>query len=128
MTTIDELIENNQFEDFLNEVEHITDGNAGKIKQHDPVWRLVALKKAHASDTCLNMVINIAMLFQDIEAARKLLLKYGKGAIIGKFEELGFTFNKDEDNNFDAIYFDPQKLLAINNDEQVPGQLSIKID
>lgn len=122
-TTVKELKENGQWEDFLEKVEHITDTNAVKLTNHEPIWEMVLLKKAHASDTCLNMVINIAMLYQDIDAAKDLLLKLGRKHIYNQFGQLGVEFDFDENGALNKASFVPENLKAINNDPQIANLL-----
>lgn len=118
-TSIEALKANNQFDIFCKEVQHIGDKNSMKLLEHEAAWNIVSLKKAHASDTCLNMVINIAMLFQDQDAAKDLLMEYGKEAIMEKFEQFGFEFSFDEDGDLENFVFCPQNIQCINNDSQL---------
>lgn len=117
--TLDELKANNQLNDFYNEIQHIGDSNSMKLIKHEAIWNMVELKQAHASDTCLNMVINIAMLFQNVDKASELLMDYGTKAIFEKFEQFGFKFTFDEDRVLDHINFCPENIKEINNDSQL---------
>lgn len=121
--TIDELKANNQFDEFLNSIDVICDANAMKLLEHNLVWTMLDLKPAYASETSLNMVINIAMLFQDSDKAKELLLELGQEQLFKMFKEIGAQFIFDADGAIEKVEFDFDKLQAINNDPQVANWL-----
>lgn len=96
--------------DFLNKVEMLGDLNAFKLENFNPEFELVELKAAYASDSKLNTVVNMALMFADQDKALKLILRKGKEKITSHFASLGLDFEVNENGemipnplNFDVI-------------------------
>lgn len=83
------------FEDreaFFNKIEMLGDMNAFKLEKFNPVFKLVKLKEAYASDSESNMVVNMAMLHVAPEEAKAFLIRKAKEQLCSRFKKLGVEF------------------------------------
>lgn len=113
-----------QLMELASNLDGVFDENCMKLVKHDEVFDLVCLKKAHQSDTGLNMVINFMMLLQNESKAIELLESRTRKSIMDKFEQLGVYIKLSEDgSSIESVDIDPEKFVRYNNDSQTANWL-----
>lgn len=103
---------------YSKDLDGLFDENCMKLVKHDTVFDLVCLKKAHQSNTGLNMVINIMMLMQNDEKAIKVIEQKVKKTIMRKFDEAGVYIELADNGNIKNVSIDNEKFIRYNNDTQ----------
>lgn len=109
------------FEDreaFFNKIEMLGDMNAFKLEKFNPVFTLVKLKEAYASQSESNMVVNMAMLHVAPEKSREFLAKRAKEQLCAEFKTLGGEFAIDENGNPIPVKFAFEESNELNNSSQ----------
>lgn len=109
------------FEDreaFFNKIELLGDMNAFKLENFNPVFKLVKLKEAYASDSESNMVVNMAMLHVAPKEAREFLFRRAKQQLCERFNKLGATFELNEKGMPIPTSFKFEESKGLNNSSQ----------
>ena len=109
----DELLEK-----LYRNIEGLFDKNGLKLA-HDrelkvPEMTMTIMKKAHQSDSSLNMVVDIAMLIASSRETSKLLEERGRQHILDSLASLGVDITFDEDGNLDDVKIDYEKIKGVN--------------
>lgn len=103
---------------FFNKIEMLGDMNAFKLDMFNPVFKLVKLKEAYASQSESNMVVNMAMLQVAPEEAREFLIRRTKEQLCEKFTKLGVKFSINEAGMPVPNSFELEATDALNNAPQ----------
>ena len=104
--------------EFFNKIEMLGDMNAFKLDMFNPVFKLVKLKEAYASQSESNMVVNMAMLQVAPEEAKEFLIKRAKEQLCRKFAKLGVSFELNAEGMPIPTEFKLEASKEFNNSSQ----------
>ena len=102
----------------INNIDGLFDGNAMKLFKHDPDFDVVVMKKAHQSDSCLNMAVNIALLIANNKETITMLEEKGKEQILEAFKQFGIDIEFDKDGALKDISVNYDRIKGINSSAQ----------
>lgn len=103
---------------FFNKIEMLGDMNAFKLKMFNPIFKLVKLKEAYASQSESNMVVNMAMLQVAPEEAREFLINRTKEQLCERFAKLGVNFTINANGMPVPQSFSLENMNSLNNASQ----------
>lgn len=109
------------FEDreaFFNKIELLGDMNAFKLENFNPIFKLVKLKEAYASNSESNMVVNMAMLHVAPEEAKAFLIRRAKEQLCARFKKLGVSFELNDNGMPVPTAFKFESTNELNNASQ----------
>lgn len=104
--------------EFFNKIEMLGDMNAFKLDMFNPVFKLVKLKEAYASQSESNMVVNMAMLQVAPEEAKEFLMTRTKEQLCERFAKLGVKFTINESGMPVPQSFNLENMNSLNNAAQ----------
>lgn len=105
-------------EKAINNIDGLFDSNAMKLMKHDPDFDVVVMKKAHQSESCLNMAVNIALLIANNKETITMLEEKGKEQILEAFNQFGIDIKFDEDGLLEDVSVNYDRIKGINSASQ----------
>lgn len=102
-------------EELLKKINGIFDANAMKILDHDATFKLVAMKKAHITDSGFNMVMALVSLLANNKETIDLIERRAKEQIKELVKQLGVKFILSDDGSIDDIVIDYSSIQGVNS-------------